>query len=321
MRRRVAGDDRRRAIAAYDVSRVSSGVADANGVAIRRTVAGSPAITTYSWLRVCDTVPTFSPAGLWMPIRAPTYRRESKARATTSPRSGAHLAQLVERHPRLVVVRHDHDVGVDRGDRAAQRVRHLALAVEHALGRIVAGVDALAGHAVVLRLVPRHERLPHVVVGEVAVLVVRRVEVGEVDMADRCRRVASASPSSARPGPASRCGTSRRSGLYERGAHSLTYAICTPVVESTRSAASSRLVSRIGSSGGAGVVAGDRLADGVDPLAVVRLEEPRSDAERLGEVARDAGQGVELVDRRCERAPDRPAAASVSIHVRANTCE
>ena len=47
-----------------------------NGVGERRhharTVAGSPAITTYSWLRVCDTVPTFSPAGLWMPIWAPT---------------------------------------------------------------------------------------------------------------------------------------------------------------------------------------------------------------------------------------------------------
>ena len=57
-------------IAEYATTR--SGRPSANGVIMLRTVAGSPAITTYSWLRVCDTVPTFSPAGLWIPIRAPT---------------------------------------------------------------------------------------------------------------------------------------------------------------------------------------------------------------------------------------------------------
>lgn len=30
-------------------------------------------------LRVCETLPTFSPLGLKMPISAPTYRLESKA--------------------------------------------------------------------------------------------------------------------------------------------------------------------------------------------------------------------------------------------------
>ena len=49
------------------------------------------------------------------------------------------------------------------------------------------------------------------------------------------------------------------------------------------------------------MVAGDRLADGVDAFAVVRLEEARLHAERLGEVAGTAGQRVELVDRDAER--------------------
>ena len=40
--------------------------------AMRSTSACSPAQTTYSTLRRCDTFPTFSPSGLWMPIWAPT---------------------------------------------------------------------------------------------------------------------------------------------------------------------------------------------------------------------------------------------------------
>ena len=42
----------------------------------------------------------------------------------------------------------------------------------------------------------------------------------------------------ARPVPASRSGTRSSNGLNDRAAHCFTYAICTPVVESTRSAAS-----------------------------------------------------------------------------------
>ncbi len=68
------------------------------------------------------------------------------------------------------------------------------------------------------------------------------------------------------------------------------------------------------------MVDGDRLADGVDPLPVVRLEEARLDTERVGDVARRAGDGIELVDRLLELGRiDLPA--SVSIQVRANTCE
>ena len=53
----------------------------------------------------------------------------------------------------------------------------------------------------------------------------------------------------ARPGPSSNSGTRSSSGLADRGAHCFTYAICTPVVESTRSAASMSDVNRRGNNG------------------------------------------------------------------------
>ena len=53
----------------------------------------------------------------------------------------------------------------------------------------------------------------------------------------------------ARPRPANNSGTRNSSGLDDRGAHCFTYAICTPVVESTRSAASIRDVNRSGNRG------------------------------------------------------------------------
>src|SRR5207244_10047983 len=43
-----------------------------NRSAMGPTWLASPPTTTYSTLRTCDTVPTFSPLGLWMPICAPT---------------------------------------------------------------------------------------------------------------------------------------------------------------------------------------------------------------------------------------------------------
>ena len=78
-----------------------------------------------------------------------------------------------------------HHSGAYVPDHALERAGHLALGVEHALGRRIARVDPLARNAVVLRRIPRHERLPDVVVGEVPVLVVRRVKVGEVELAQR----------------------------------------------------------------------------------------------------------------------------------------
>ena len=49
---------------------------------------------------------------------------------------------------------------------------------------VVARVDPLAGDAVVLGCVPANQRLPDVVVREVAMLVVRRVEIGQINMRD-----------------------------------------------------------------------------------------------------------------------------------------
>ena len=48
------------------------------------------------------------------------------------------------------------------------------------------------------------------------------------------------------------------------------------------------------------VLALDRVADGVDPRTVERLEEPRLLAERLGEVARVPRARVQVVDDRRE---------------------
>ncbi len=122
----------------------------------------------------------------------------------------AHVAQLVGVDPRLVVVRHHHDAGLHRGDDAAERVGHQPTPVEHALGGVVARVDALARHAVVLGRVPRDQRLPHVVVGEVAVLVVRRVEVREVALGQRRRHVERVAAARATPVPGEQLGDAQR---------------------------------------------------------------------------------------------------------------
>ena len=61
--------------------------------------------------------------------------------------------------------------------------------------------------------------------------------------------VAIASPATVRPLPGSSSGRRRTRSWCARGAHCLRYAIWTPVVESTRSAASMRLVSSTGWSG------------------------------------------------------------------------
>ena len=53
----------------------------------------------------------------------------------------------------------------------------------------------------------------------------------------------------AHPAPTRSSGTRSSSGLNDRGDHCFTYAICTPVVESTRSAASMRLVNNKGNRG------------------------------------------------------------------------
>jgi len=95
-----------------------------------------------------------------------------------------HLDELVEADPGLVVVGDHHHLRVDALDAGAERVGHRPPAVEDARAVAVGELGALARDAVVRRRVPRDDRLPHVVVRLVAVLVVRRVQVGEIEVAE-----------------------------------------------------------------------------------------------------------------------------------------
>src|SRR5262249_52834164 len=97
----------------------------------------------------------------------------------------AHLAaraqqrlDLAAREEALVAEREHQHRRAHRLDDAPQAREALAARVEGAAP--LAAVDAFAGGAVDLGLVPEHERFPDVVVPEVGVLVVGRVEVGDV---------------------------------------------------------------------------------------------------------------------------------------------
>ena len=124
----------------------------------------------------------------------------------------AQLDELVEAQPRLVVVGDDHDLGPDELDEAAQRPRHLGAGVEDALGGRVAAVEPLAGDPVVLGSVPGDQGLPDVVVGEVPVLVVGRVEVREVHLVEQLDELAGVA-AHRRPAPEEQLGCPELEGL------------------------------------------------------------------------------------------------------------
>ena len=132
----------------------------------------------------------------------------TRASRTAPPRAAAHRLELVDRRPttRCCTTRR-RARRRRRGSRSRSASGIAAPVVEHALRRRVARVDALARDAVVLGRVPRDERLPHVVVREVAVLVVRRVEVREVERAERRRPASTRRRARAAPGPATSSGT------------------------------------------------------------------------------------------------------------------
>ena len=141
-------------------------VAPSSDAAIRArsTASAAPLTTRYSVLRRCDTSPTRSPARLWIADLRADVALASRRRAISTVAAGrAHVDELVERDPALVVVRHDHDTRVDASMHAAQRVGHRRARLNALFAR-VGELDALARDAVVLGLVPRDERLPHVVV-------------------------------------------------------------------------------------------------------------------------------------------------------------
>ena len=212
----------------------------------------------------------------------------------------------------FVVVRHDHDTRADVADHTLERGRHLALDVEHALGRRIAGVDPLARDAVVRGGVPRHERLPHVVVREVPVLVVRRVEVGEVELAEGARHV-------------DRVGADRPPAAVEEIGDAQRERRCRPrrPLLHVRHLQAGGGVDAIGGFDEAReqdrlerrprVVTCDRVADRVDACAVERLHEPRLHAERVGEVARLTRQRVELARSRRRARGGRSRNASVAM--------
>ena len=140
-----------------------------------------PATTTYSTLRRCETWPTPSPPGFVDTDLGAHVAFGVEGQDAHVPAGAAHVDQFSQGDPRLVVVGDHCDPRGYLGDHLAQGGGHLALLVEDALCGVVAAVDALAGDAVVSGSVPGDQRLPYVIVGEIPMLVVRRVDVRQVD--------------------------------------------------------------------------------------------------------------------------------------------
>ena len=209
-------------------------------------------------------------------------------------RQGRH--HLVGADPRLVVVRHHDDLGLRPPDDVRQRRRHLPPPVEHRLGRLVPAVDALAGDAVVLGCVPTDQSLPDVVVGEVPVLVVGRVEVGEIDVwqdVDGLPDVAEDRDAGAGQelGPAQFQVVVRpRRPLLEVG-HLDARRGVDPVGRQHQRGQQDR------EQRATPVLLLEAVPDGVDPAAVLRGEEPGRLAEGPGEVAGLRRQGSEAPER------------------------
>jgi len=84
----------------------------------------------------------------------------------------------------LVVAGNHEDLRTHGSDQLGKRVVVLRLAVEGALA--LPTVGALLGDAVDGGSVPPHERLPNVIVAEVGVLVVGRIDVGDVGLEAAC---------------------------------------------------------------------------------------------------------------------------------------
>src|ERR1039458_7033023 len=101
------------------------------------------------------------------------------------PAPGTHLEQVVAAKPGLVIARHDNNGRFDSADDLGEGSGHCLLRIEITAGGGAPRVGPLARNPVVVGRVPADEGLPDVVVGEVAVLVVRRVEIREIDRTDR----------------------------------------------------------------------------------------------------------------------------------------
>ena len=201
---------------------------------------------------------------------------------------GAPRRELIERDPGLVVVRQHQHAGPHPADGLPQGLGHLSPAIERALVGRVARVDPLARLPVVVGVVPGHQRLPDVVVGEVAVLVVGRVEVGQVELAQRLDHFGRIGPDGP-PGTRQELGRTKLQAVVGAGSP----AFHVGHLQSRRRVDAIRGVDEAGEQDGIEVASSevrlDPIPDGIHPLAVEGLEEPGPDAERLGEVPRLPG--------------------------------
>ena len=204
------------------------------------------------------------------------------------------VLEFVAIQPRLVVVGQHHHLGVHTSHHLGQRRRHLPFAVEHA-GRFITHFGPLARHPVVLGGIPCHEGLPHVVIRRVAVSVVGRVQIGEVER-----------PQRAVTNQFDRIAMKSRARTQEQlGGPQLQVPISPggPCLE-VRHLLAGRRVHPVGGLDEAGQqdriqrrgreILFQGIADGIDPGAVLRTEEPGPTTEDLGDVPLLSRKSVEM---------------------------
>jgi hypothetical protein len=217
------------------------------------------------------------------------------------------MSELAEQRRELVGVvetlvrdRHEHPGRTQGSDQRGERGGRLPLRVEGAV--TLPAVDPLASDAVALGRIPADERFPDVIVGKERVLVVRRVEIDEVDVEGR------------REGRGVEARDHPCRALHRLGQPQLE------VVERPRRPGLQighleprrRIdpISRLDERGQEHtalerreLVILDRVADRVDPRAVSRLQEARLATERLGEIPFAARKCRELREDRGEPRP------------------
>ena len=247
-----------------------------------------------------------------MPICAPTYRFASTSIRPRRRRIPASCGrQLVGVVKALVGDRDEHPRHRERPEQLRETGRRRRLRVVEAPP--LAAVDALVGDAVARRGVPADERLPDVVVREERVLVVGRVEVDEIDV-ERRREEVGIEPRDGAGRAGDRLGQPQAELVVGAGrprlqighlqARRAVDAVCRLEQRGEQDAPLERRER----------VAVDRVADRVDPGAVLRLQVARLPAEGLGEVPLAALERRELRDDRGEAmAVERPVGDDVGL--------
>ncbi len=183
----------------------------------------------------------------------------------------------------------------ERGDEAGQSRRSAPARVVGASP--LSTVQPLVGDAVALGRVPADDGLPDVVVGEVGVLVVRRVDVDEIDV-ELGRELVRVEPRDGAGGARH----DLRQAQLERAVGPRRPRLQVGHLQAGRA------VDAVGglderrqqhpSLERRELVAVDRIADRIDPPAVVRLQVPRLVAEGLGHVAVPSRERRQLADDR-----------------------